>query len=263
MSRKESKAILLGNGPMPQQEEFGLDQPTPEEICRTINEVFKVGDKRIEKMREYTEVWRSMNQRLTCLEHDSRQSRLAMETDGPTNAKTRERTKVAGKAVQAKHGESCTAQRVQDRAKTLTCFGVMAEIPTFPCREDVSVENDTAMPKSCLLSFEMRSPTAAAGLFPTGGASIATMTTYNQPHLRLYSTKETDPTKMNLRTPILYVSHDSSFVPAVPSCRRVIEIKSEENSMLDPGSSHVRLRACPFLGSWSALLHGEVHVRGG
>ena len=55
-----------------------------------------------------------MNQRLTRLEHDARQPRLAMEADGPVNMKTRERTEGAAKAVQAKHGDSCTAKRVQD-----------------------------------------------------------------------------------------------------------------------------------------------------
>ena len=31
--------------------------------------------------------------------------------------------------------------------------------------------------------------------------------------------------------------------------------------MFDPGGSEGRLRACPFLGKWRALLCGEVHVR--
>ena len=33
--------------------------------------------------------------------------------------------------------------------------------------------------------------------------------------------------------------------------------------MFDPGGSQGRLRTCPFLGSWRALLCGEVHVRAG
>ena len=90
-----------------------------------------------------------------------------METDGPADTKTRERTEGAAKAVQAKHGESCTARRVQDGPKTSTCFGVMAEPPAPPCRDDVLVENGAAAPKSCLPSLEMRSPIAADGLLPT------------------------------------------------------------------------------------------------
>ena len=101
-------------------------------------------------MREYTEEWRSINQRLTRLEYDTRQPRLAMEAYRPANTKTRERTEGAAKAVQAKHGGSCTAQRVQDEPKISTCFGVLAEPPALPCRDDVVVENGTAPPKSCL-----------------------------------------------------------------------------------------------------------------
>ena len=86
-----------------------------------------------------------------------------MEADGPAGAKTRERTESAAKAVQAKHGDSCTAQRVQDGPKTSTCSGVMAEPPALPCRDGVLVENGAAAPKSCLPPLEMRSPKAAGG----------------------------------------------------------------------------------------------------
>ena len=73
----------------------------------------------------------------------------------------------------------------------------------------------------------MCSPTAAGGILPTGEASIATRTTFNQPPLRLYSTEETNSTS----TP--YVSYDSSFfqksnLPAASSCSRVVDTKSGE-----------------------------------
>ena len=194
-------------------------------------------------MREYTDERRSMNHRLTCLKHDARQPRLAMEADGPANTKTRERTEGAAKAVQAKHGDSCAAHRVQNGPKFLTCSGVMAEPPALFCRDDVVVENGAAAPKSCLPSLEMCSPIAADGLLPTGEASIATMTTYNQPSLRLYSTKRTDSKKLKLRTRIVYVSYDS-FLHAAPFCRRVLETKSGEKRMFDPGGCQGRLRAC-------------------
>ena len=104
----------------------------------------------------------------------------------------------------------------------------MAEPPALPWRDDVVVENGAAALMLCLPSLEMRSLTAAGGLLPNGEASIATMTTHNQPPLRLYSTEETNSKKTNLRTPILCVSYDSSFLPAAPSCRRVIETKPGE-----------------------------------
>ena len=63
-----------------------------------------------------------------------------MEADGPADTKTRERTEGAAAAVQAVHGDSCTAeQKVQDGPKTSISFGMMAEPPDLPCREDVLV----------------------------------------------------------------------------------------------------------------------------
>ena len=104
----------------------------------------------------------------------------------------------------------------------------------------------------------MRTTAAAGGLRPTGETSTAATTTFNQPPLRLDSTEET-----SLPTPILSVSHDSSFFwkknpPAVPSCRRVIEAKSGQNRTFDPSGSQGRLRACLFLGTWRAFLCGKV-----
>ena len=69
------------------------------------NEVLEVCNRIIDKMREYTEERRSMN-RLTCLEHDSRQSCLAMEADESASPKTRERTEGASTKVQVEHGDS-------------------------------------------------------------------------------------------------------------------------------------------------------------
>ena len=164
------------------------------------------------------------------------------------------------------HGDSCTAQKVQDGPKTSISFGVKAEPPDLPCRDDVLVEDGAAAPKSCLLSLEIRSPTAAGGLVPTGNASTATETNFNQPPLQFYSTEETD-SKTNLRTSTLYVSYDNSVfqksnLPAAPYCRRVIETKSRQNMTFDPGGSQGHPRACPFLGSWRALVCGEV-IRAG
>ena len=257
MLRKESEAVPEGNGPVPQQ--VGSGQPTLEdEYWRKIEELLKrLG----EASKEIKEDLRSMNQCVARLEHDARQSRLAMMADGQAKTKTRECTEGAVKAVQAKHEDSCTVQRFQDGPKTSTCFGVMAKPPDFPCREDVLAENGAAAPKSCLPSLEMRTTTAAGGLLPTSEISTATKTTFNQPPLRV-STEETNCKKTS--TP--YVSHDSSFfqknnLHAASSCRRVIETKSGENRTFDSGSSLGRLRACPFLRSWRALLCGEVmHV---
>ena len=119
---------------------------------------------------------------------------------------------------------------------------------------DVLVENGAGAPKSCLPPLEMRSPTVAGGLFPTGEASIVTRTTLNKPPLRLYLTDVTDSKKTSTQ----YVSYDSSFwrnyLLAILSSWRVIETKSMQNMMVDPGGSRSSPRlpvfgnvACVFL----------------
>ena len=119
-----------------------------------------------------------------------------------------------------------------------------AEPPALPCRDDVVVESGDAAPKSCLPSLEMRSSTAACGLVPTGKASTATETNFNQPPLRFHSTEETDleasSKETNVRTSTPYASYDSSVfqeskLSAAPYCRRVVETKSRQNMTFDPG----------------------------
>ena len=210
------------------------------------------------KLDEILDEKKSMDQHVTSLKQDARQSRLAMKADGPANTKTRERTKGAATAEQVMRVDNFSARRVEPGPKTnSTSVGMMAESPALPCRDDVLVENGAASPKSFLPFLEMRSPSAAGGLFPTGKASTARSTTFSQPPLRVYSTKETY-SKMNWRTWIVYVSYDRIFLPVAHYYRMVIETKSGENRTFDPGGSQGRLRACPFWGSWHALLCGEV-----
>ena len=119
------------------------------------------------KLDEISDETRVTDEHETSLEHGARQPRLAVEADGPTNTKTRERTEGADKVVQAMRGDSYTAaQKVQDGPKSSISFGMMAEPPDLPCRKDVLVEEGATTPKSCLPSLEMRSPTAADGLVP-------------------------------------------------------------------------------------------------
>ena len=152
-----------------------------------------------------------------------------METDRPGNMKTRERTEGAAIAVQAMYGGSFSARRVEPGPKTnSTSVGMMTEPPALHCRDDVLVKNGDTSPKSCVPSLEMRSPTTANGLLPTGEAYTATRTTFNQPPVRFNLTKETD-SKTSLRTRILYVSYDIIFLPAARSSRMAIETKSGES----------------------------------
>ena len=208
-------------------------------------------------MEEYVDDLRSMGQRVASQAQDARQPRLTiMEEDGPVNAKTRERTEGAATAVQAMHGDSFSACRVDPGPKSnSTSFGMKTEPPALPCRDDVGVESGNAAPKSCLPSLEMRTKTAAGGLLPTGKTYTAT-TTFNEPLLQFYSTEKVNCKKTS--TP--YVSYDNSVwkMLATPSCLRVIETKPMQNRAFDPGGSQGCLRSCPFLGSWRALVCGEI-----
>ena len=94
-------------------------------------------------------ITRGTSQRAVSLEHDARQQYLAMEADGPTNTKTRERTEGATTAVQAMRRDSFFARRVEPGPKlNSTSIGMMAESPALPCRDDVLVEDGDALPKS-------------------------------------------------------------------------------------------------------------------
>ena len=145
------------------------------------------------------------------LEHKARQPRLAMETDGSANTKTRERTEGAATAVQAMHEDSFYDCRVDLGPKTSASFGVKTEPPALPCKDDGLVEDGAAAPKSCLPSLEMRSPTIAGGLIPTGETSTATKTTVNEPLLQFYSTEKENSKKKKLWASIPSAWYDGSF----------------------------------------------------
>ena len=212
MPRKESEAIPEGNGPVPQEEGFGSGEPTLADLLRLFE---KKIDRRLKimqscfdrwdrKLDETQEDWRNMDQRVPSLEQDSRQPRLAIEADGPANTKTRERTEDVATAVRAVHGDSCSADRVDPDPMCSTSSGDDCTVPPAPAcsGENALVDNRAAAPKSCLPSLEMRSPTAAGGLLPTGETSTATKISFNKPLLRLHSTEETNPKETNLWTSV-------------------------------------------------------------
>ena len=190
------------NGPVPQQEEFGSGQPK-------LADVYRPSDERLVRqhiklmMSRFEKQVNMLEKRLARLEYDARQPRLAMEIDGLANTKTRVRTEGAVTAVQAMRGGSFSACRVDPGPMTnSTSFGMMAEPPSFSCRDDIVVKSGDAAPNSCLPSLEIRSSTAAGGLVPTGKTSTATETTVNKPLLQFYSTEEENSKKKKLRTSI-------------------------------------------------------------
>ena len=223
-------------------------QPTLEDCCQIMPvEIDNIIDKHIGIISELYDEMGVLDQLVASLEQDARQPRLAMEVDGQADTKTCERTEDAAKAVQAKNGDSCTAQKAQDGPKTSICFGAKAEPPAFPYRDDFAVENGAAVPKSCLSPLEMRTTTAGGGLLLTGETSTATRTTFDSSVLWFCQTEET----YSDRTSIPCAWYDSRFrrnkLLAASSCRKVIETKSGQNRMFDPGGSEGRYCACPFL----------------
>ena len=109
MPRKASKAVPEGNGPVPQKEELESCQLTMGDVYRLLVERFdrqlEIMDSRFDrqlermdshfdrldkKLDEISEEMRKMDQRVTRLEHEARQARLAMKADGPADTtKTR------------------------------------------------------------------------------------------------------------------------------------------------------------------------------
>ena len=133
---------------------------------------------------------RATEQRSANLEQDAWQPRLAMEADVTADNKTHKHTEGAAAAVHAKHGDSCSTKRVHAGPTSSTSFGIKAELPTFPPRDDILVDKGAAAPKPCLSPVEMRTRTSSDGLLPAGTASAATMTIFHQLPLWFYSTKE-------------------------------------------------------------------------
>ena len=254
MLRKASEAIPEGNDPVPQKEELGSGQLTMEDIYRMMKEAFDRWDKQLDAD--------ETKKRLTRLEHGAQQPRLAIKADGQADTETRERMEDAAIAVQAMREDCFSARRVEPGLNTnSTSFGVKAEPPALPCRDDSVVECGAAAFESCLPSLEMRSSKAAGGLVPTSEVSTASETTLNEPPLRFCPIEETDlePNCKKTSTPNALFESSSFFwrLLAAPYCRRVVDTKSRQNRTFDPGGSRGHLRACPFLGSWRALVCGE------
>ena len=164
MPRKESKAVSEGNGPVPQQEELGsFGQLTLSDLHRMMEELFEKSGRYLDSIKRHfdqqekklDEFMEMVDQRVASLEQDARQPRLALAEDGAADTKTCERTEGAAEAVQAMHGDSCSANRVDPDPKCSTSFGDDRTGPSvLPClREDVLVDNGAAAPKSCLLSL--------------------------------------------------------------------------------------------------------------
>ena len=236
MPRKWSRAVPEGNDPVP-HDEVGPDQLTMADLYRMTEELF---DQSHRKLDELTEEMRGARPRLADLEQDTRQPRLAIEVNGPTDTKTRKRTENAAADQELKHEDSCSANQADPDPMCLTSFGRdSAGLLAFPClRDDALVKKGAAAPKPCISPVEMRTQTTTGGLLLTGTASTATRTIFDQPPLWFCLTEE-----ICSRTSIQYATYYSSLWKM-----KVLETKSRQTLVLDPCGSTGRLRACSFLG---------------
>ena len=251
MPRKKSKAIPEGNGPIPKDAYVIIGGITREKLRRVMPETMG------KTLEEFKKDMKGQSC-LASLKQDARQPRLAMEADVTAT----KRPASARRAPLLQFKRSMRIAVLQNGSKRPDQFDQYleeAEPPALPRRHDALVDNGVAAPKSCLSPLEIRIPTAAGGLLPTGKAFTTTRITYNQPHFRLCPTEETN----SKRASIQYASYYSSFwinnQLDAPFCRRVIEKKMGQTLVFDPGGStgHL-LRAYPFWGTCRALLCGEV-----
>ena len=123
--------------------------------------------------------------------------------------------------------------------------------PAFPCsRDDALVDNGAAAPEPCLWPAEMCTRTAAGGLLPAGTSSTAIRTIFSR-SLSSWTLGEEVKGKTS-RT------NNNQLAPSY--WRKVIETKSRQTLVFDPGGCTGRLRSCPFLGRWHALRTGWAHL---
>ena len=107
-----------------------------------------------------------------------------MEADVKPDTKTRKRTEGAAAADRAKYiGDSSSSKKFNSDMTSLISFGMIASSPALSLSDDIPVDKGAAAPKPCLSSVEMRTLTAAGGLFFAGAASTVTRTTFHQPPL--------------------------------------------------------------------------------
>ena len=119
----------------------------------------------------------------------------------------------------------CTPGRTRPKHQ-LDQFRREGQTSRSPLQGDIVVECGDAASESCLPSLDMRSSTAAGGLVPTGKASTAKKTNFNQLPLRFCLTEEMDLEPNCKKTSTPYASIDSSSVwrlLAAPYCWRVVD----------------------------------------
>ena len=140
---------------------------------------------------------------------------------------------------------------VQVGPKILISFGIKAEPPALPRRDDVLIPIGATAPKSYLSPLKMRTSTAAGGSLSVGKTSTTTRITFYQPCLWFCLTEETNYEKASTQ----YASYYSSFSwinnqLLASTWQRIIRTKLTQTLMFDPGGFKGRLRACSYCVFW-------------
>ena len=149
MPRMENKTVPESNGPVPQQEELVSGQPTLVDVYQKIDGVW---DRRIDT------TTRHLEQNLTSLKQDAWQPRLAMVADGHVNTKIRKRTDDAAIAVQAIHGDSCSADRVNPDPMRYISSVMTSPDLRHPLVQGRMLSLTTALRRPNLVSHHWRCP---------------------------------------------------------------------------------------------------------
>ena len=173
------------------------------------------------------------------LQHQAHQPRLAMKADVQEDNKTRESAEDF--AQDGRLGD-ISSDRVHDPVR-LTSFGDQdyTEPPALPCRDDALVNQGPEVAKPCLSPVEMRKSTSAGSLLNAGAAStIITQGTNFPPQLLPWSFRETNEEKNVCTTRQTFAKYNRSWHP------KVIETKSRQSVVFDPGGLSGCLCGCPF-----------------
>ena len=178
------------------------------------------------------------NQRHAGLQHQAHQPHLAMKADVQEDKKTRESTEDF--AQDGILGD-VSSDRVHDPMR-LTGFGDKdyTEPPTLPCRDNTLVNQSHKVAKPCLSPVEIRKSTSAGSLQRAGATSTTkTQGTNFPPQLLPWSFHEMDEEKNNC-TRQIFAKYNRSWHP------KVIETKSRQNMVFDPGGLSGCPYGCPF-----------------
>ena len=173
------------------------------------------------------------------LQHQAHQPRLAMKADVQEDKKTRESTE---DFTQDGRLGDISSDRVHDPMR-LTSFGDKhhTEPPALPCRDYALVNQGYEVTKTCLSPVKIRKSISAGSLLDAAATLITkTQGTNFPPQLLPWNFRETSEEKNISMTRQTFAKYNRSWHP------KVVETKSRQNVVFDPGGLSGCLCGCPF-----------------